>query len=79
MISATQAQFPGVNACSFDEGFHSKENQEQLKVKLKQVVLPKKGRLSQTDKMQEYALGFMQAKKSIQPLSQLLMHCWYMV
>lgn len=63
MVSATQAQFPGFNACSFDKGFHSKENQTQLKKKLKQVVLPKKGRLSQTDKTREYAPEFMQAKK----------------
>lgn len=63
MITATQANFPGFNACSFDKGFHSVENQRQLKEKLKQVVLPKKGRLSQADKAHEYDQEFVQAKK----------------
>ena len=54
MVNATQANFPDFNACSFDKGFHSPENQRQLKDKLKQVVLPKKGRLSSKDKVREY-------------------------
>ena len=63
MVNATQANFPGFNACSFDKGFHSPENQRQLKDKLKQVVLPKKGRLSSKDKVREYDEEFGQAKK----------------
>ena len=63
MVNATQANFPGFNACSFDKGFHSPENQRQLKDKLKQVVLPKKGRLSSKDKVREYDEEFVQAKK----------------
>jgi hypothetical protein len=30
MANATQINFPGFNACSFDKGFHSPENQQQL-------------------------------------------------
>jgi len=64
MVNATQANFPGFNACSFDKGFHSPENQRQLKDKLKQVVvLPKKGRLFSKDKVHEYDEEFGQAKK----------------
>jgi hypothetical protein len=63
MVNATQVNFPGFNACSFDKGFHSLENQRQLKDKLKKVVLPKKGRLSSADKVREYDEEFVQAKK----------------
>ncbi len=63
MVSATQENFPGFNACSFDKGFHSPDNQRQLKAKLKQVVLPKKGKLSGADKVREYEEEFIQAKK----------------
>ena len=63
MVNATQVNFPSFNACSFDKGFHSLENQRQLKDKLKQVVLPKKGRLSSADKVREYDEEFVQAKK----------------
>ena len=63
MINATQLNFPSLNACSFDKGFHSPENQRQLKEKLDHVVLPKKGRLSNADKRREYDKDFVQAKK----------------
>ncbi len=63
MVNSTQVNFPGFNACSFDKGFHSRENQQQLKAKLEHVVLPKKGRLSSADKVHEYDEDFVQAKK----------------
>jgi hypothetical protein len=63
MVNATQLNFPSFNACSFDKGFHSLENQQQLKEKLEHVVLPKKGRLSSADKVREYDEEFVQAKK----------------
>lgn len=63
MVKATQKKFPGFNACSFDKGFHSVANQHELKKELKQVVLPKKGKLSVADKEREYDMEFVQAKK----------------
>ena len=63
LFRSTQVNFPGFNACSFDKGFHSLENQQQLKEKLEHVVLPKKGRLSSADKVREYDEDFVQAKK----------------
>ncbi len=63
MVTATQEKFPGFKACSFDKGFHSPDNQRELKEKLEQVVLPKKGRLSKVDKAREYADEFVHAKK----------------
>lgn len=63
MVEATQKIFPKLQACSFDKGFHSPGNQSELKEVLDHVVLPKKGRLSSTDKTREYADEFIQAKK----------------
>jgi hypothetical protein len=63
MVNATQATFPSFKACSFDKGFHSQDNQRDLKDKLEQVVLPKKGRLFRVDQAREYADDFVQAKK----------------
>jgi len=50
MVNETRERFPGLSVVSMDKGFHSKTNQEELKKVLEQVVMPKKGRLSQADK-----------------------------
>ncbi len=63
MVNATQINFPAFSGCSFDKGFHSPENQQQLKEQLEDVVLPKKGRLSSADKVREYDKEFVQTKK----------------
>ena len=63
MVEATKAQFPRFNACSFDQGFHSPDNQKKLKSHIDQVVLPKKGKLSKADQERKYAPEFMQAKR----------------
>ena len=63
MVKDTQDKFPAFNACSFDKGFHSPDNQRVLKENLKQVVLPKKGKLSKADKAREYTDEFIQARK----------------
>jgi len=47
MVKETQARFPGLKICSFDKGFHSPANQQELKGLLDLPVLPRKGRLSQ--------------------------------
>jgi hypothetical protein len=46
MAEETKQRFPALDAMSFDKGFHSPSNQEELKKHLGQVVLPRKGRLS---------------------------------
>lgn len=63
MVKATQKNFPSFNASSFDKGFHSPENQKDLKSLIGQVVLPKKGKLSKADQEREYAPDFKQAKR----------------
>lgn len=63
MVSQTQARFPDLTVCSFDKGFHSPANQAALRERLELSVLPKKGRLNQTDKERETAEAFQIARR----------------
>ena len=54
IVKQTQTRFPSLKAVSMDKGFHSPNNQIQLKELLEYIVLPKKGRLSEADKTREY-------------------------
>ena len=58
MVEQTLEIFPELNSCSFDKGFHSPDNQNNLKDILNTVVLPKKGGLSKADKEREYSEDF---------------------
>jgi len=58
MVGEAKMRFPSLNACSFDKGFHSPENQIALKEQLEQVVLPRKGKLSQLAKAAEQTEPF---------------------
>jgi IS5 family transposase len=53
MVDETQQRFPTLGTISMDKGFHSPTNQTALKQRLQQVVVPKKGRLSNADKTRE--------------------------
>lgn len=46
IIRETIDRFPEFSGCSFDRGFHSPANQKALSAILKQVVLPRKGKLA---------------------------------
>ena len=46
-----------------DKGFHSPNNQIQLKERLDLVILPKKGRLSEADKIRESDVEFVQLRR----------------
>jgi IS5 family transposase len=63
IISETKKMFSNLVGCSFDKGFHSKTNQEELKQFLGRVTLPKKGKLSGKDKEREYSEEFRKAKR----------------
>jgi len=63
MVDESKQRFPALRAVSMDKGFHSPTNQEGLKSRLELVVLPKKGRLSQTDKVRENAPEFVASRK----------------
>ena len=62
-VTETRKRFPELAVASFDKGFHSKANQAELLNHLEQVILPKKGRLSQADKAHEDSDDFKQLRK----------------
>ena len=63
MVEAAQTHFPQLKSCSFDKGFHSPNNQQGLAERLDQVVLPKKGKLSQADRERETAPEFKRLRR----------------
>lgn len=63
IVKETKSRFPQFNSCSFDKGFHTPENQIDLRRELDQVVLPKKGKLSTKDKAIEYSDEFKEERR----------------
>ncbi len=63
MVDDSQKKFAHLRVVSFDKGFHSPDNQEQLKDMLTTVALPRKGRLSQVAKQLEQSAEFRDARK----------------
>ena len=53
LIEQAKARFPAIASASFDKGFHSPANQSALAELIPQVVMPKKGKLSQTQRERE--------------------------
>ena len=60
---ATKQRFSDFIGCSFDKGFYSPANRIALEQFFDVVTLPKKGKLSQSDKEREYSEEFVQAKQ----------------
>ena len=63
MVVEAKKRFTNLNACSFDKGFHSNENQDALKPQLKLVALPRKGKLSQQAQAVEQSAEFVKARQ----------------
>jgi len=63
IVDETQSRFPNLASCSFDKGFHSTSNQEELANRLEKVVLPRKGRLSAINKEIENSEDFKEARR----------------
>ena len=65
VLIAEQAKqrFPTMAAISFDKGFHSPANQAELKKVVGQVVLPRKGKLSQAAKAIESEAEFVRLRR----------------
>jgi hypothetical protein len=63
MAQGAKDRFENLVACSYDKGFYSHENREQLSDILDLVVLPKKGRLSAQDKEVEQSEGFIESRR----------------
>jgi len=62
MVKETKERFAGLEACSFDKGFHSPANQQELQAHLKLVALPRKGKLSQPAQAVESTEDFVKAR-----------------
>ena len=60
-IREAKKMFANLESCSFDKGFYTPKNREELAKELNLVILPKKGRLSQKDKetesQEEFRIG----------------------
>jgi len=63
IIQKTKIDFENLSTCSFDKGYYSKENSEELSKILDLVVLPKKGRLSKKDQERENSKTFKKYRK----------------
>jgi len=63
MVSAAKRKFPGLIGCSFDKGFHSPRNQQELAEIIDNVVLPRKGRLSAEGKAIEHSPDFVEGRR----------------
>jgi IS5 family transposase len=63
MVKETQARFNQFYGCSFDKGFHSPENQKDLKDLLQKPVLPKKGKRNKEELSRERSEEFKAAKR----------------
>ncbi len=52
MVKAAQEKFPAISLVSFDKGFHSPQNQKELREQLEEVVLPIKGKTTEVQASQ---------------------------
>ena len=59
----TKKRFPNLFQSSYDRGFHSPSNQEELKKVIEKVVLPKKGKLSKQTLELENDKDFLKARR----------------
>lgn len=63
IVQETKKRFPDFNSCSFDKGFHSENNQEELSELLDKCFLPRKGRLSAAIREIEDSEEFKRARR----------------
>ena len=63
IIKETRQRYDTLRSVSMDKGFHSQENQNQLKEILELVVMPRKGKLSVVDKAAESDPEFVRLRR----------------
>jgi IS5 family transposase len=63
MVTEAKRKFPTLSVCSFDKGFYSPKNRDDLQELLDRVVLPKKGKLSEKDKEIEHSEEFIESRR----------------
>ena len=64
LVAQTQALYPSLAGCSFDKGYHSRANREQLDTMLKVNAFPQKGRLSKAALLREAVPAFGAARRA---------------
>jgi hypothetical protein len=64
IIKDTKARYKHLHACSFDKGFHSPDNQEQLAKLLTLCVLPRKGKLTVEQREHESSQQFKELRRT---------------
>ena len=62
MAKAVKEKFPNLFSLSYDKGFYSPSNRDELNEILDQVILPKKGKLSAKDRELEHSETFRAAR-----------------
>jgi hypothetical protein len=63
IIKETKERFPHLISCTFDKGFHSPKNQNDLAGLLDTVILPRKGKLSAINNDVENSEDFKEARR----------------
>ena len=63
MVEETKKKYANLSSCSFDKGFYSPENKKRLRQLLELLILPKKGKLSKSDKLVEYSEEFVLGRR----------------
>ena len=63
LVHTTKRLFPELRSCSFDKGFYSPHNREELDTILDLPILPKKGRLSKADQEWHCAEEFIRGRR----------------
>ena len=74
----TKERFPSLMSCSYDKGFHSPQNQQDLRKELDFVVLPKKGKRNAEEQAYEGSelFGELRRKHSaVESAINALEHC----
>lgn len=74
----TKERFPSLKSCSYDKGFHSPQNQQDLRNELDFVVLPKKGRRTPEEQTHEGSEEFGELRRkhaAVESAINALEHC----
>ena len=62
LLEETKRRYPLLTSCSFDKNFYSRENKKRLSIILETAVLPKKGKLTEGQRLEESRGEFVAAR-----------------
>lgn len=63
LLEDTKRRYPSLYSCSFDKNFYSRENKKRLSIILETAVLPKKGKLTEEQRIEESREEFVAARQ----------------